>query len=92
MDIILTEIVSDHFSIDKEVCWLKCRTSSGSLIAFWGELGRPTRNITSIRNQVLPLHIEILNPESCTPTDHERKEHSISLSIPANVQLVMHQE
>lgn len=92
MDIIITEIVSDHFSVDKEVCWLKCRTGSGSLIAFWGELEKPNRNISSIRNQIFPLHVEILDPESCAPTDHERKEHGLSLSIPSGALIIIHQE
>lgn len=90
MDIIITEIISDHFSIDKEVCWLKCRTGSGSLIAFWGELGQPNRNIAAIRNQELPLHIEILDPEECVATQNEKSKYGISLSIPSGAMIQIH--
>lgn len=92
MDIIITEIVDDHCSIDKEGCWLKCRTDSGTLIAFWGELGQSNRNIASIRNQILPLHVEILDSEACIPTETQRKKYSLSLSIPSDALIILHQE
>lgn len=84
MDIIITEIIESSCSIEKEVCWLKCKTVKGSIIAFWGEVGRLNRNIASLRDQVLPVHVEIDNPEDFIPTAYEESEYGLALSIPMN--------
>lgn len=60
MELCITEIVEDEFSTDKEVVWLKCKTSSNQMVAFWGELDGPNRNIVSLRHQQLPVLLEIL--------------------------------
>jgi len=82
MNITITEIVEDHYSIDKGVLWLKCRTASENLIVFWGELGEENRNIASIRNQRLPVQVELLEPEDCIPSDWEKSKYKLSYSVP----------
>ena len=92
LEIVITEIINDYYSVDKEVAWLKCRTSSNLLVCFWGEFGKPNRNIVSIRHQELPLSVEILNPEFCAPTEYERSKYSISLSIPSDAYIQINPE
>lgn len=89
MNIVITEIVEDHYSIDKGVLWLKCRTSSGNLIVFWGELGEENRNIASIRNQKLPAQVELLEPEECIPSDWEKSKYKLSYSVPLYTEIVV---
>ena len=85
MELCITEIVDDGYSIDKEVAWLKCRTASNNMVAFWGQLGAPNRNIVSLRHQQLPVYLEILAPEECVPTSWEKSKYNLFLSIPSNV-------
>lgn len=92
LEIVITEIVNDHYSVDKKVFWLKCRTNSNAFVSFWGELGKPNRNIISIRNQVLPLCIEILNPECCEPTQYEKSKYGIALSVPSDAYIQINPE
>ncbi len=92
MEIVIAEIINDHYSVDKEVSWLKCRTDSNVFVCFWGELGKPNRNIVSIRNQVVPLSIEILNPECCEPTQYEKSEYGIAISVPSDTYIQINPE
>lgn len=92
MELTLTEIVEAGFSAEKEVNWLKCRTSLGSTVAFWGELGEANRNIVSLRNQKFPVLVEISDPESCSPTEWEMSRYKITLSIPSNVSITIDSE
>lgn len=94
MELVLTEIVDDSFSIEKEICWLKCRTSSGGMVAFWGELDGANRNIVSLRAQELPVVVELSDLEACFPTETEweRSRYKISLSIPPNVVVTVNAE
>ncbi len=85
MELCITEIVDDGYSMDKEVVWLKCRTSSNNIVAFWGELGGPNRNIASLKHQQLPVYLEISAPEDCIPTPWEKSEYNLSVSVPSNV-------
>ncbi|NJA08328.1 hypothetical protein HC024_21750 [Methylococcaceae bacterium WWC4] len=85
MELCITEIVDDGYSIDKEVVWLKCRTSSNNMVAFWGELDGANRNIASLRHQRLPVYLEISAPEDCIPTPWEKSEYKLSVSVPSNV-------
>ena len=85
MELCITEIVDDGFSIEKEVAWLKCRISSNNIVAFWGELGGPNRNIVSLRHQQLPVLLKISAPEDCNPTPWEKSKYNLFLSIPSNV-------
>jgi len=82
MELVIIEIIQEGVSTDKEVTWLKCRTSNDKIIAFWGELNRPNRNIIALRNQTLPIHIEILNPDMCEPTTHEINKYGLALIVP----------
>ena len=92
MELTLTEIIADGFSVEKEVHWLKCRTSLGSVVAFWGELGEANRNIVSLRNQKFPVLVEISQPEDCEPTEWEKSKYKISLSIPSNIAITINPE
>lgn len=92
MEIVLTEIMEDGSSVEKETCWLKCRTSSEGVVAFWGELDGANRNIVSLRNQMLPVMVELSDPGACIPTERERSRHKISLSIPSNVVVTVNTE
>ena len=92
MEIVLTEIVEDSWSIEKETCWLKCRTSSQGTVVFWGEPDGANRNIVSLRNQMLPVMVELSDLEACIPTQWERSRHKISLSIPSNVMVAVDTE
>jgi len=92
MELVLTEIVEDSSSAEKETCWLKCRTSSGGMVVFWGEFGGANRNIVSLRNQTLPIVIELSDPEACIPTEWERSRYKVSFSIPSNVVVTINTE
>lgn len=92
MELVLTEIVDDSFSVEKETCWLKCRTSSGGMVAFWGELDGVNRNIASLRAQELPVVVELSDLEACFPTEWERSRYKILLSIPPNVVVTVNAE
>lgn len=89
----ITKIISDHYSVDKQVSWLKCRTDRNTFVYFWGELGKPNRNLVSISSQVLPLCIEIiLDPECCEPTQYEKSKYGIALGIPLDVYMQINPE
>lgn len=85
MELIVTEILQEGISEDKEVIWLKCRTSTNEIVAFWGEFNQPNRNIAALKGQSLPVHVEILSPEECEPTRYERSKYNLSLSVPSSV-------
>jgi hypothetical protein len=93
LDIVISKIIEYGCSEEKETCWLKCRLNNGCLVAFWGELlTGNNRNIASIRHQRLPIRVSILDPEYCAPTNHERKDFGLYLSIPATVQILIDSE
>jgi hypothetical protein len=92
VELCITEIVDDGYSIDKEVTWLKCRTSSNNMVAFWGQLGGTNRNIVSLRHQQLPVYLEILAPEDCVPTPWEKSEYNLSVSVPSDVEIYIDPE
>lgn len=92
IDVTITEIIEDHFSIDKETAWLKCKTDSNALICFWGDLHGPKRNIVSIRNQSLPVIISISSPEDCEPSLREKSKYKLSRSVPSNVFITINPE
>jgi len=89
MDLVISEVIENGVSEEKETVWLKCRTATGSLIVFWGELSTPNRNIMSIKYQTLPIHVELLEPEDCIPTEFEKSEYGLSLSIPSNSSIMV---
>lgn len=84
MEICLTEKVDNSESGEKETAWLKYRTNTGHLVAFWGEPNLPNRNITALKNQRLPFLVEIFNPEDCLPTEYEKKKYGLMLSVPSD--------
>jgi len=92
MELQVTEILENDISDDKEVVWLKCKTADGKMIAFWGAFDNPNRNIVALKNQKLPVVIEIEDPEYCIPTDHEKAEYNLSLSVPADVSIQINPE
>ena len=63
MNLQIVEIIGYGQSDVQETIWLKCKTASGKIVAFWGEYGMPNRNIASIRYQKMPVFLEILNVE-----------------------------
>lgn len=77
----LNELVSDFFSAEKGVQGLKFRTDNG-LVTFWGELGESNENITTLRNQSLPVVVERLDPEICVPSLWYKNENGLTWSIP----------
>ena len=85
MELQITEILQDSLSESKETFWLKCKTATGKVIAFWGEFGAPNRNIVSLRHQKLPVTIEIINPENCSPTKNEISKYGLSYSVPSDI-------
>lgn len=85
----INEIVEKGHSIDKESEWLKCRTTSGKTVVFWGELGYPNRNIISIYNQKLPVQVELLEPELCIPTEWEKTKWNLAYSVSSESEIVI---
>lgn len=85
MNIRIIEILQEGISEDKEIIWLKYKTKCNNIIAFWGEFDSPNRNIVALRSQELPMDVEILAPEDCIPTEHEKASYKLNLSVPSNV-------
>ena len=92
MQIVVTEIIANGISEEKEVVWLKCKTADNKIIAFWGEFDNPNRNIAALKNQKLPVLIEILDLEDCSPTTHEKIKYNLDLSIPSDVYIQINPE
>ena len=67
MDLILEEILdlSTKFVDCEHPFWLKCRTSTGSIVIFWGSVDEGKRNIDALKNQVFPVHIVLDDPGEC---------------------------
>lgn len=86
--ILLKELVSDHYSADKDAYWLKFKTDQG-IVIFWGELSGVNRNITSLRHQKLPLLVSVDDIGACEPSDYIRKEYGVVLSVPANISILI---
>lgn len=89
MDLVITHIVEDQFSLEKETMWLKCKTDSNLLVVFWGEPGAANQNLGLLRSQQLPVKIRILDPEFCIPTAWEKSKYKISFSIPSDVSVTI---
>lgn len=89
--IVLEELLSDFVSEEKEVIGLKFKTSQG-LIVFWGEFGGPNRNIAALRNQNLPMLIDLNDPELCTPTKWEKEHHHLLWSVPSDAIIFIHND
>ena len=85
MELRITEKLQEGISENKEVLWLKFKTEDDQVVAFWGEFGNPNRNITALKNQSLPVVVDILDPDECFPTKNEESNHKLSWSIPSNV-------
>lgn len=88
----VSEIIEDGVIADQSAVVLRCKTPSGKLIAFWGELGNANRNIASIRHQVLPVVIELLDPECCIPTDWEKSKYGLVWSVPYDAEITINPE
>jgi len=89
--LILEELISDFTSEDKEVMGLKFRSDQG-FVTFWGEFGAPNRNISALRNQKLPMMIDLHNPEFCIPSDFDRRKNGLKWSVPSNETFYTHNE
>lgn len=94
MELCLSELIEDSYSLDKETCWLKFKTDKGKSIAFWGEPNNPNRNIVSLRNQTLPLLLTIddVDLTDCMPSDKERSKYELMLSVPSTVAIEINPE
>lgn len=92
MKLEITKIIQDGISVDKELVWLKCRTSTDKTIAFWGEFGNPNRNIAALKNQKLPVIIELLSPEDCIPTQREMIKYSLDYCVPLDAYIQINPE
>jgi hypothetical protein len=84
--ILLKELLSDHYSADKDACWLKFMSNTG-IVIFWSELGGANRNIATLRHQKLPIIIEVSDLGECLPSDYEKKKYKAAWSIPSQVSI-----
>lgn len=92
VELVITEILLDEYFSEKETYCLKCRCADNSLVAFWGEPGKPNRNIVALRHQRLPLHITLTDPGECLPTDWEKKKYKLSWSVPSHADVYIFNE
>lgn len=89
--IVLQELLADFVAEEKETVGLKFKSDQGA-ITFWGELAGPNRNIVSLRNQKLPILIELDDPISCAPSEWDKKENGLTWSVPSSESFFIHNE
>ena len=94
MEVILSKILDSRTSASDfdDALWLKCLTSEGSIIIFWGSPENGKRNIDSLKSQNFPVCVSIESPEDCIPDSYVKRQYNASYSVPEHVWIQVNPE